>query len=76
VQQVGIKFYTSCDRTSLTWGEGGGELLHILFLDLLIYSQLFHTYSIRQEMDDYKQKSAEKTRVYLWYYTNIHHKKK
>jgi hypothetical protein len=75
VQQVGVKFYISCDKTSFTWGEGGGELLHILFLGLPIYSQLFHTYSIRQKMDDYKWNSEEEIRVYLGHYTNIHDKK-
>jgi len=38
VQQVGVKFSISCDKTSYTCGEGSGELLHILFLGLRIYS--------------------------------------
>jgi hypothetical protein len=75
VQQASVEFYISYDKTSFTQAKGGGVLLHTLFLALLIYSQLLHTYIIRQEMDDYKWKSVEEIRVYLGYYTNIHRKK-
>ena len=59
------------------WGREWGVITHSVpwFTDLQLYSQLFHTYSIRQEMDDYKWNSMEEIGVYLGHYTNIHHKK-